>query len=328
MSISKILVTGGAGFIGSNFIRFVLERNPDLEIYNLDALTYAGDLGNLEGVDPDHHHFIRGDICDGDLIGEILEFSGIDTIVHFAAESHVEKSIINPRDFVQTNIIGTFTLLERARNYGKIRLFHHVSTDEVFGSLAPDEVAWSEISPYGPRSPYSATKAGSDHLVRAYGNTYGLPWIITNSSNNYGPYQHPEKLIPLTILRGIRGWPMLVHGDGNQIRDWLHVRDHCEALYLAMMKSDPGETYNIGGGNEVSVLEIIESISDLLDKFIPGDEPRSRMIQHVPDRTGQDRRYAMNSEKIRREFGWWPKIELDDGLSQTVRWYLEKWGQK
>ncbi|MBU4225786.1 MAG: dTDP-glucose 4,6-dehydratase [Chloroflexi bacterium] len=289
--MKNIFITGGAGFIGSNFVRYLLKTEPQVRLLNLDALTYAGSLENLRDLpDPARHTFVHGDICDAGLVTRLISEHGIYTIVHFAAESHVDRSIHGPAPFIQTNIVGTFTLLEAARQvWGKTggfdgRRFHHVSTDEVFGSLAPDDPAFSETTPYDPRSPYSASKAASDHLVRAYGHTYGLPVTLSNCSNNYGPYQFPEKLIPLMILNALQGKPLPVYGDGRQVRDWLYVEDHCEAIHLVLKKGRLGETYNIGGGNQPCNLDIVRQICTLLDELRPESATHERLITHVPDR--------------------------------------------
>jgi dTDP-glucose 4,6-dehydratase len=326
--MKNVLVTGGAGFIGSNFVRYLLTVAPNVQVVTLDALTYAGSLENLHGLpDENRHTFIRGDICDGGLVERILHEHEIDTLVHFAAESHVDRSILGPAPFIQTNVVGTFTLLEAVRAVWKGNFdgkrFHHVSTDEVFGSLGPDDPPFCETTPYEPRSPYSASKAASDHLARAYFHTYGLPVTITNCSNNYGPYQFPEKLIPLMILNALEGKPLPIYGDGRQIRDWLYVEDHCEAIYRALKDGRPGETYNIGGGNQPSNLDIVRQICTLLDEFQPAGAPHERLITHVPDRPGHDRRYAMDIRKIHRELGWSPRHDLTSGLRATVRWYLD-----
>lgn len=329
----NILVTGGAGFIGSNFVRYVLGINPGVRLVNLDALTYSGSLENLKEVpNDDHYTFVKGDICDADLVSRLLLENEIDTIVHFAAESHVDRSITCPGQFVRTNITGTFTLLEAARQYWmsnheissrEVR-FHHVSTDEVYGSLAPDAPAWTEESPYDPRSPYAASKAASDHLVRAYGHTYGLPFTLTNCTNNYGPYQFPEKLIPLMILNAFQGKPLPVYGDGQQIRDWLHVEDHCEAIYLVLKTGKSGSSYNIGGGNQPANLTIVETLCDILDELRSDSpfKPHRQLIQFVKDRPGHDRRYALSNQKITQELGWRPRYTMKQGLLETVSWYL------
>ena len=328
--MQNVLVTGGAGFIGSNFVHYLLTTEPDVRIVNLDALTYAGSLENLRDLPgADRYTFVEGDICNRELVQELLRAHRIDTIVHFAAETHVDRSIVGPEPFVQTNVMGTFRLLEAARRYwleeggpgGDVR-FHHVSTDEVYGSLAPGAPAWTEATPYAPNSPYAASKASSDHLVRAYGHTYGLPVSISNCSNNYGPYQFPEKLFPLMILNAQAGKPLPVYGDGQQIRDWLFVGDHCEAIHAILVKGRAGETYNIGGGNQPANLTIVKTICDMLDEFQPGAESHHALIQFVADRPGHDRRYAMDAGKIRRELGWQPRHSLEDGLRATVEWYL------
>ncbi|MEJ5224871.1 MAG: dTDP-glucose 4,6-dehydratase [Anaerolineales bacterium] len=328
-----MLVTGGAGFIGSNFIRYALKTDEQVRIVNYDALTYAGSPENLRNLpSPERYTFVQGDICDADHVARVLRDHQIDTIVHFAAESHVDRSILGPAPFVQTNVVGTFTLLEAARQFwlaegggGPDVRFHHISTDEVFGTLAPGEPAWTESTPYAPNSPYAASKAASDHLVRAYMHTYGLPATITNCSNNYGPYQFPEKLIPLIILNALEGKPLPVYGDGQQIRDWLYVEDHCEAIWLALTRAPQGETYNIGGGNQPANLTIVETICAILDELRPQSpyRPHHRLITFVADRPGHDRRYAMDAGKIRRELGWHPRHTLQDGLRETVQWYLQ-----
>jgi dTDP-glucose 4,6-dehydratase len=327
--MKNVLITGGAGFIGSNFVRHFLRADPGLRLVTLDDLTYAGSLENLIDLpDPVRHTFVKGDICDRILVEDTLRRYQIDTLVHFAAESHVDRSILGPGPFVQTNLVGTFTLLETARlvwgepDGFKGRRFHHVSTDEVFGSLAPDDPAFCETTSYDPHSPYSASKAGSDHLVRAYFHTYGLPVTLTNCSNNYGPYQFPEKLIPLMILNALHGQPLPVYGNGGQVRDWLYVEDHCEAIRLVLEKGRPGETYNIGGGNQPANIEIVQQICIILDELHPEGAPHDRLITHVPDRPGHDRRYAMNITKIQTELGWTPRHNVTSGLHATVEWYL------
>jgi dTDP-glucose 4,6-dehydratase len=331
--MQNVMVTGGAGFIGSNFVRYLLKVEPDIHIINLDALTYAGSQENLKELSaPDRHIFVQGNICDRDLLYNQLRQYQIDTIVHFAAESHVDRSILGPGQFVETNIVGTFTLLESARKYwldekalpvDRVR-FHHISTDEVFGSLRSGEPAWTEENPYAPNSPYAASKAASDHLVRSYGHTYGLPFSLTNCSNNYGPYQFPEKLIPLMILNALEAKPLPVYGDGQQIRDWLHVEDHCEAIHLVLAKGTDGSTFNIGGNNQPANLTIVETICDILDECKPQENGTSYhgLIRFVKDRPGHDRRYAMDASKIGRELGWQPRHSLTDGLGDTVNWYL------
>jgi dTDP-glucose 4,6-dehydratase len=333
--MKNVLITGGAGFIGSNFVRYLLRVEPQAQIVNLDALTYAGSLENLKDLpDPARYTFVKGDICDRALVDELLRNHQIDTIVHFAAESHVDRSILGPEQFVRTNIQGTFTLLEAARQFwlqektlaaGTGVRFHHVSTDEVFGSLGPDDPAFSETTPYAPNSPYAASKASSDHLVRAYDHTYGLPVTITNCSNNYGPYQFPEKLIPLMILNALEGRPLPIYGDGQQIRDWLYVEDHCNAIWTVLMKGRPGETYNVGGGNQPPNLTIVKTLCDILDECQPTSAhvPHNNLIHFVTDRPGHDRRYAMDISKIQRELNWRPQQSLESGLLKTVEWYLE-----
>ena len=324
----RVLVTGGAGFIGSNFVRHVARVHPDWEIVVLDKLTYAGRRENL--LEVERHpgfSFVQGDICDVEAVSRVLP--GCDYVLNFAAETHVDRSIVGPEPFIQANVMGTFRLLEAARRYwleeggpGRDVRFHHVSTDEVYGSLGPGEPAWTEATPYAPNSPYAASKASSDHLVRAYGHTYGLPVSISNCSNNYGPYQFPEKLFPLMILNAQAGKPLPVYGDGQQIRDWLFVGDHCEAIHAILVKGRAGETYNIGGGNQPANLTIVKTICDMLDEFQPGAESHHALIQFVADRPGHDRRYAMDAGKIRRELGWQPRHSLEDGLRATVEWYL------
>lgn len=327
--MKNVLVTGGAGFIGSNFVRHLMQVESNVQIVNLDVLTYAGSLENLRDLpDPLRHIFVKGDICDSSLVMRLLRQYEIDTLVHFAAESHVDRSILGPMPFVQTNLVGTFTLLETARQVWSEaggfsgKRFHHVSTDEVFGSLALDDPAFSEATPYDPRSPYSASKAGSDHLVRAYFHTYGLPITLTNCSNNYGPFQFPEKLIPLMILNALRGKPLPIYGDGHQVRDWLYVEDHCDAIHLVLTKGRPGETYNVGGGNQPYNVAIVRLICSLLDEMRPDGAPRERLITYVPDRPGHDRRYAMDISKIQSELGWTLHHDLTSGLRATVEWYL------
>lgn len=324
----RILVTGGAGFIGSNFIHFWIARHPDDVITNLDNLTYAGNLENIRDVESHpSYNFIRGDICDASLVEHLFTQNQIDTVIHFAAESHVDRSILGPEDFVRTNVQGTFTLLEEARrswaNGASGNAFLHVSTDEVYGSLGPDEPAFKETTPYAPHSPYSASKAASDHLVRAYYHTYAVPVLVTNCSNNYGPYQFPEKLIPLVIQRALAENPIPVYGDGGNVRDWIYVNDHCAALEAVLKKGRIGETYNIGGGNQWKNIDLVKLICDLLDQKLGcGDSSRRSLIQLVQDRAGHDRRYAMDTSKITRELGWHPRENLPTGLAKTIDWYL------
>jgi len=327
-----ILVTGGAGFIGANFILDWLTQS-DEEIINLDNLTYAGNLENLASIKDDKQHiFIKGDICDSTLIISLLTKYKPRAIINFAAESHVDRSIKEPEGFIQTNIVGTFRLLEATRAYWyalenmkkeKFR-FLHVSTDEVYGSLSSKEKAFDEEHRYEPNSPYSASKAASDHLIRAYHNTYGLPVLTTNCSNNYGPYQFPEKLIPLIIINALTNKPLPVYGDGQQIRDWLYVKDHCDAIRLVLEAGTPGETYNIGGWNEKTNIDIIHTICSLLDTLSPhvGGKHYNEQITFVTDRPGHDRRYAINSNKIKRDLGWEPAETFETGIHKTVQWYL------
>ena len=327
--MKHILVTGGAGFIGSNFVRYLLANEPDVRIVTLDLLTYAGRLENLEHLpNPQHHRFVQGNICNRPLVDSILAEEAIDTIVHFAAESHVDRSISGPMPFIETNIVGTFTLLDAAKNAwagksGPFR-FHHVSTDEVFGALQPGDAPFCETTAYDPHSPYSASKASSDHLVRAYGTTYHLPITISNCSNNYGHYQFPEKLIPLMILNGMMEKPLPVYGQGAQVRDWLHVEDHCEAIRQILKLGQDGETYCVGGDNQPSNLEIVHSICDLLDQKLPLSSglPHATLIRFVTDRPGHDFRYDIDTTKITRELGWKPKRNLQQGLDETIDWYL------
>jgi dTDP-glucose 4,6-dehydratase len=339
--MKTILVTGGAGFIGSNFVRFILRVHPSVRVVNLDALTYAGCLENLDNLpDPNRHVFVHGNICNCDLVEAILRKEQIEVIVNFAAETHVDRSITAPADFVQTNIVGTSVLLEAARkiwlvdkccDLSKCR-FHHVSTDEVYGSLAPTESAFTETTPYAPRSPYSASKAASDHLVRAYFHTFGLPVTISNCSNNYGPNQFPEKLIPLMVMNAQNGELLPVYGDGRQIRDWLYVEDHCEAIWQIITTGRVGETYNIGGNNQPTNLELINMICEIMDQEFPKSPqvPHNSLINFVTDRPGHDRRYAIDITKIGIELGWQPRQSLETGLRNTIRWYIENrvWVQR
>lgn len=328
--MKNLLVTGGCGFIGSNFIRYLLEASDfSGRIINVDKLTYAGNPENLKGIEsrfPGRYVFEKADICDAKGMEEVFAGHQIDAVCHFAAESHVDRSIARPDDFIQTNIVGTFNLLELARaRLGSITLFHHVSTDEVFGSLGEDGYFTEETS-YKPNSPYSASKASSDHLVRAYSKTYKLPVTISNCSNNYGPYQFPEKLIPLIILNALEGKTLPVYGDGLNVRDWLFVLDHCEAIWLIMKRGRRGETYNIGGNNEIQNIKIVEAICDLLDSMAgkpSGMESRRELITFVKDRPGHDRRYAIDFSKLKAELDWTPKESFETGLEKTVRWYLD-----
>jgi dTDP-glucose 4,6-dehydratase len=307
----NLLVTGGAGFIGANFVRRRRQAHPRERLVVLDALTYAGNLASLEGVDG--FGFVRGDICDGALVEATLRDYAIDAVVHFAAESHVDRSILGPGAFVRTNVAGTATLLEKARAAG-VKRFLHVSTDEVYGDLAPDDPAFTERTPIQPRSPYSASKAGSDHLVRAWFETYKFPTLITRCSNNYGPYQFPEKLIPLMILNAMSDTPLPVYGDGMNVRDWIHVEDHCAAIERVLEAGRDGEVYNVGGRSEKPNLEIVRSILHALGK------PES-LIRFVADRPGHDRRYAIDDTKIERELGWTRARRFEEGLAATVAWY-------
>ena len=349
-SFNNVLVTGGAGFIGSNFIRYLLSR-PDFSgrVVNLDLLTYAGNVENLLDVEEQYRNapggvgrylFVQGDIRDRGLLQRVFEEYRIDAVVHFAAESHVDRSILGPEDFITTNVLGTFTLLEVARAAWKDRytlhdpsrnscnvLFHHISTDEVYGSLG-ESGYFTESTPYDPRSPYSASKAGSDHLVMAYHHTYGLPVTLTNCSNNYGPYQFPEKLIPLMILNMVEGKPLPVYGDGRNIRDWLYVEDHNAAVWLVMQKGRLGEKYNIGGENEWENIRLLHRLIEIVAEETGKDpEDLRRLITFVKDRPGHDRRYAIDCSRIKRELGWKQSVSFDEGLRRTVRWYLEnrKW---
>lgn len=327
--MKNMLVTGGCGFIGTNFIRYLLEESGFKgRVVNVDALTYAGNPLNLTDIEqrfPDRYAFIQTDICNKADMSRIFTDYEIDTICHFAAESHVDRSIVGPAAFIQTNIVGTFNLLELAREQqNRLELFHHISTDEVFGSLGKDGY-FTEETPYRPNSPYSASKASSDHLVRAYHETYGLPITISNCSNNYGPYQFPEKLLPLMILNALEGKPLPVYGDGLNVRDWLYVRDHCTAIWTIMKNGKRGETYNIGGDTEMENIRIVEMVCDILDELpVPRkDVPRRELITFVKDRPGHDRRYAIDFTKLRRELGWMPEESLETGVRKTIQWYLE-----
>jgi dTDP-glucose 4,6-dehydratase len=327
-----ILITGGAGFIGANFVLDWL-RGSDEPVVNVDKLTYAGNLKTLASLEGDSRHtFVRADICDRAAIDHLLAQYTPRAIVHFAAESHVDRSIHGPADFVQTNVVGTFTLLEAARAYwsqlkGSAResfRFHHVSTDEVYGSLGPDDAPFTETTAYAPNSPYSASKAGSDHLVRAYFHTYGLPVLTTNCSNNYGPYHFPEKLIPLMITNALSGKPLPVYGDGQNVRDWLYVGDHCAAIRRVLEAGKVGEVYNVGGWNEKNNLEVVHTLCDLLDDLKPRPQGSYReQITFVKDRPGHDRRYAIDARKLERELNWKPAETFESGLRKTVEWYLD-----
>jgi dTDP-glucose 4,6-dehydratase len=325
-----LLVTGGAGFIGSNFVLSTLAATGE-PIVNLDKLTYAGNPRNLETLRNDPRYvFVQADVCDRPLVRDLLKKHNPRAIVHFAAESHVDRSISGPAPFVQTNIVGTFSLLEEFRTYCEKRSdcrFLHVSTDEVYGSLGPKDPAFTETTPYAPNSPYAASKAAADHLVRAYHHTYGVPTLTTNCSNNYGPYQFPEKLIPLMISNALAGKALPVYGDGKNVRDWLYVLDHCEAVRLVLERGRIGETYNIGGGAEKANIDVVNTICSLLDKAAPRKGAKyAELISFVKDRPGHDWRYAMDSTKIRRELGWQPRESFESGLEKTVRWYLDNRG--
>ncbi len=330
----QILVTGGAGFIGSNFVRYMLGNYPDVFIVNLDALTYAGSLENLEDLpNRNNYHFVHGDIVNKNLIDRVMREFEIDTIIHFAAESHVDRSITGPAPFIQTNVVGTFTLLEASRVFwldekkwaqDKCR-FHNISTDEVYGSLGPEDPPFKETTPYAPNSPYSATKASADHMARAYHHTYGLPVTITNCSNNYGPFQHSEKFIPTVIRSCIENRPIPVYGDGSNIRDWLYVLDHCEAIDLVIRKGRVGETFNIGGRNEWRNLDIVHLICSLMDEHFPENAPHKKLVTFVKDRPGHDWRYSIDCTKIERELNWKPKETFNTGIRKTVEWYLSIW---
>jgi dTDP-glucose 4,6-dehydratase len=332
-----ILVTGGAGFIGSNFVLCWMKAGANAgagPVVNLDLLTYAGNAANLAPLEGDErYNFVRGDICDAELVGSLLRKYQPRAIVHFAAESHVDRSIVSPEGFIRTNVMGTFTLLDQARAYwsgldeaDRTRFrFLHVSTDEVYGTLGPSDPAFSEETAYAPNSPYAASKAGSDHLARAYFHTFKLPVLTTNCSNNYGPYQFPEKLIPLMILNALEGKPLPVYGDGKNVRDWLFVEDHCAAIRAVLDRGRPGETYNIGGNSEKANIDVVTTICDLVDEMRPQESGASRrgLITYVQDRPGHDRRYAIDARKIKREIGWEPDERFESGLRKTVRWYLD-----
>ncbi|MCH4150786.1 MAG: dTDP-glucose 4,6-dehydratase [Sphingobium sp.] len=339
--MAELLVTGGAGFIGANFVHYWREHHPDDTITVLDALTYAGNPANIAGLEG--VELIEGDICDTDLVEKLLSERGIRTIVHFAAESHVDRSITGPDAFVTTNVIGTHSLLKAARKLwldkgtGQPHRFHHVSTDEVYGSLGPEDPAFSETTPYAPNSPYSASKAGSDHLVRAYHHTYGLDVTTSNCSNNYGPYQFPEKLIPLFLLNCLHGRNLPIYGDGMNVRDWLHVEDHCNGIEKVLLHGKPGETYNIGGGQELPNLHVIEEICATVDRAFAADSSLAARFPDAPaasgktsdtlktyvtDRAGHDRRYAIDETKARTELGYAPRRTFAEGFAQTLAWYL------
>jgi dTDP-glucose 4,6-dehydratase len=328
-----IVVTGGAGFIGSNFI-LTWMKDSGSPVVNLDRLTYAGNPANLASVEADARYcFVHGDICDAELVSGLLKKEQPRAIVHFAAESHVDRSITSPESFIRTNVNGTFVLLEQSRAYwtglseadrAGFR-FLHVSTDEVYGTLGPDDPAFSETTAYAPNSPYAASKAGSDHLARAYFHTFGLPVLTTNCSNNYGPFQFPEKLIPLMILNALEGKALPVYGDGKNVRDWLFVEDHCSAIRAVLERGRLGETYNVGGNSERANIDVVTTICNLVDEMRPqpGAAPRTALIQYVTDRPGHDRRYAINAAKIAHELGWKPSEAFEGGLRKTVEWYLQ-----
>ncbi|OGG99295.1 MAG: dTDP-glucose 4,6-dehydratase [Candidatus Lambdaproteobacteria bacterium RIFOXYD1_FULL_56_27] len=328
----RVLVTGGAGFIGSNFLHHLRQIEPQAKLLNLDKLTYAGNPHNLAGLaGTPGYHFVQGDICDPDLVARTLAEFEPNRIVHFAAESHVDRSIDGPYEFVRTNVMGTFNLLFQAKNYWQALApqdqeqfrFLHVSTDEVYGSLG-ESGAFSETTPYAPNSPYSASKAGSDHLVRAWWHTYHFPVITTNCSNNYGPYQFPEKLIPVVLLNALAGKPLPIYGDGQNIRDWLYVVDHCRGIWTALEKGQLGETYNIGGNNERTNLQVVHKLCELLDRIRPKAQGSYKdQITYVPDRPGHDRRYAIDATKISTQLGWQPQEDFDSGFEKTLRWYLD-----
>jgi dTDP-glucose 4,6-dehydratase len=327
----QLLVTGGAGFIGANFVHHWCQAYPNDRLVVLDALTYAGNRHNLASVaEKENFRFVQGDISDRSLVDKLLLEENIDTIAHFAAESHVDRSITGPAAFVQTNVVGTFTLLEAFRQHWQANtqpsnyLFLHVSTDEVYGSLTSDEPAFSETTAYSPNSPYSASKAGSDHLVRAYYHTYKLPTIITNCSNNYGAFQFPEKLIPLMCIHILTGKELPIYGDGKNVRDWLYVVDHCRALDVVIHQGKPGENYNIGGNNEVENISLVQSLCEIMNELAPNLPvyPAEKLITFVEDRPGHDRRYAINANKLKTEFGWTPSVTITEGLRLTVEWYL------
>jgi dTDP-glucose 4,6-dehydratase len=344
----NVCITGGAGFIGANFVHHWLGRPGEGRVVVLDALTYAGNPENLKGLERDPRYaFVREDICNEDAVRAVMEQFQIDTLVHFAAESHVDRSILGPDDFIRTNVVGTHALLKAAKTLWLDRglvpahRFHHVSTDEVYGSLMPGEAPFHESTPYAPNSPYSASKAGSDHLVRAYHETFGLQTTVTNCSNNYGPYQFPEKLIPLTLINILNGKPLPVYGDGLQVRDWLHVSDHCEAITLTLERGQPGHVYNIGGNSETTNIEVVRTLGALADEFL-GKDSRLRvafphspaakggravdLITHVRDRPGHDRRYAIDYRKAHRDLGYSPSRNLAQGLRETLEWYLSNRG--
>ena len=329
--MKNILVTGGLGFIGSNFIRLLLKSGEFDRVINFDKQTYAGNPENLHDLEQENsYHFIQADICDGNSMLQALEDYEVDTVVNFAAESHVDRSIDGPEPFVQTNVLGTLRLLESTKSYlaevaGDKRdsfRFLHVSTDEVYGSLKPEDPAFCETTPYAPNSPYSASKASADHLVRAYHHTFGLPVLTTNCSNNYGPYQFPEKLIPLMILNACEGKNLPIYGDGSNIRDWLHVEDHCSGILSVLRKGRVGETYCIGGASEKTNMEVIDTLCNILDRHHPIGAPHNQLKTFVTDRPGHDHRYAIDFSKINNELGWQPSYSFEEGMKQTVEWYI------
>jgi dTDP-glucose 4,6-dehydratase len=330
--MENILVTGGCGFIGANFIHFLFAASDFTgRIINVDKLTYAGNPENIAGIDemfPKRYRFIKADICDQETLNSIFEEYRIDTVCHFAAESHVDRSIVQPDAFIRTNITGTFNLLETARlHQKKTVLFHHISTDEVYGSLEKNGF-FTEVTSYSPNSPYSASKAASDHLVRAYGKTYGIPVTISNCSNNYGPYQFPEKLVPLMILNALEGKTLPIYGDGLNVRDWLFVKDHCRAIWTIMKSGKRGETYNIGGDCEMTNIDVVNMICDILDEraSLPNSRSHKESIVFVKDRPGHDKRYAMDFSKLKKELGWIPKESFETGIKKTIQWYLDHKG--
>ncbi len=327
-----ILVTGGAGFIGSNFVCYLLQTYRDLMIVNLDKLTYAGSMDNLHEVaDLPRHVFVQGDIGDAALVGSLLAKYEVDAVVHFAAESHVDRSIRGPAAFIETNVVGTFTLLEAVRQYwleekklaSHLCRFHHISTDEVYGTLGPNDAPFSELSPYLPNSPYSASKAGSDHLVRAYAHTYQLPVTISNCSNNYGPKQHSEKFIPTVIRACLNQKSIPIYGDGSNIRDWLYVEDHCRAVDQVLRQGRLNRSYNIGASNEWSNLELAEYLAGCMDERYPDHRPHDRLIQYVKDRPGHDWRYAINDDRIQSELGWKPLCSFEEGIAKTIAYFVK-----
>jgi dTDP-glucose 4,6-dehydratase len=344
--MSKLLITGGAGFIGANFVHYWLAHHPCDRVVVLDALTYAGNLANLESSrQRPEYRFVEGDIRNTPLVEELLREESLDTIVHFAAESHVDRSIEGPDAFIETNVIGTHSMLKAARRVWlegaplPTHRFHHVSTDEVYGSLGPEDAPFTELTPYAPNSPYSASKAASDHLVRAYHHTYGLKTTISNCSNNYGPHQFAEKLIPLMIAQLLAGKSLPVYGDGRNVRDWLHVEDHCRGIEAVLLRGSPGEVYNVGGGSECENIQLVRMLCGIVDTHLNSTralcerfpdsaaaqgEQSERLVRYVKDRPGHDRRYAIDSAKIERDLGYRPQVALDAGLRATVAWYLER----